>query len=146
MLRGGEGSVLPQPGPLEDLPLELDVRRVEVGHEARVLHELLGREPQLRRRLEAHEVDEVDGAGARHEVDGGQEDERKGVKHDIEGVHGVDYRIKCAELIGGETEDFKQRDGEGRQQHHGDEVVEEVLVAELQVLSHGHGYVTRRGT
>lgn len=70
----GEIRLFSQTGSLENLALKLERRVVESFDEGRVIHELLVWDLETLLREVTRVVDEVNGSGSGHDVDGGGED------------------------------------------------------------------------
>uniref|UniRef100_A0ACD5U053 Uncharacterized protein n=1 Tax=Avena sativa TaxID=4498 RepID=A0ACD5U053_AVESA len=136
---GGDGvhpfravGLLAEPGALEDLALELEGVVGEAA-ERGVAEELVEADLEVRGRLVAGEVDEVDGAGAGEHVHGGAEDEDGGEEqHGDEVV--LEVEPELAEVVGVGAAGLEDDDGHQREKQQRDEVGDEVVVPQLHVL------------
>jgi len=82
----GETCFFTETGTFENTHLELDALRVVFKDEPGVFHEGCEGDAAGDGWLEAGVVDEVDGAGFGHEVDGGDEDDEEGGAEDLDKV------------------------------------------------------------
>ncbi|VAI08259.1 unnamed protein product [Triticum turgidum subsp. durum] len=127
-----EAGLLPEAGALEDACLEAQAL-VVVGDELDVLHEGGEGHPEAGGGLVAAVVDEEDGPGARHEVDGGDEDDEEGGAEDVHEVE-VEGAPEREQLAGAEARQLDRRGRHDRHQQQRQEVVHQVLVPQLHVL------------
>ena len=81
-----QAGLLAEAGAFENPHLKLDALRVVGEDEARVLHESGEGDSASDRWFEAGVVDEEDGSGFGHEVDGGGEDDEEGGAEDLDEV------------------------------------------------------------
>ena len=83
---GRETCFFTETGTFENTHLELDALRVVFKDKPGVFHEGCEGDTASDGRLEAGVVDEVDGAGLGHEIDGGDEDDEEGGAEDLDKV------------------------------------------------------------
>lgn len=79
-------SLLSEAGALEDLPLELQRRLVEVAGESRMFHELMEPDLEVGRGAVTGVVDEINGSRASHDVDGRSENEKSRANDDTDEI------------------------------------------------------------
>uniref|UniRef100_J3LAR7 Uncharacterized protein n=1 Tax=Oryza brachyantha TaxID=4533 RepID=J3LAR7_ORYBR len=130
---GGEVGVVAEARPLDDLALELEAVGGGAAREPGAALNGVAAAPALRRRLVAGEVDEVDGARAGQEVDGGEEHEEGGAGHDGDEVE-AEVRPEVSDVAGGERGEVDGDGDDERRQQEVHAVGDEVVVPELHVL------------
>lgn len=138
-------SLLPKARALENPHLKLDALGVVAEDQPGVLHESGEGDSASDRRLEAGVIDEVDGSGLGHEVDGGDEDDEEGGAEDLDEIE-VERSPEVENLVGAHS---KNLDGKGdyhRDQRESYNVVDQVLVAKFDILElDGAGEIRRHG-
>jgi hypothetical protein len=129
---GREARVLAEPRALEDPGLEAHALLV-VADEARVLHEGGEGHPAAGRGLVAGVVHQVHGPGARHDVDGADEDDEEGGAEDVDEVE-LQRPPQREQLAGAQAPQLQRGGSHHRHQQQRQEVVHQVLVPQLDVL------------
>lgn len=130
---GGQAGFLPQAGSLKDTHLKVDALGIVFVDKAGVFHESSEGDPTSEGGLVTGVVNEVNRARLGHEIDGREEDDEEGGGEDM-----YDVELKGLEsvedLIRTEVEEVEGKSGHYGDESEGEDVVDEVLVAEFHVL------------
>lgn len=131
-------SLLTKTRPFENPHLEINALRVFLENEPRMFHEGGEGDPAGNGGLVAGIIDEVDGAGLGHEIDGGDEEEEEGGRKNLDGVQ-VEGAEEGKNLMRTEAEHFEEEGENDGDEEESEDVVDEVLIAEFDIFEFNGG-------